>query len=801
MIRNYFKIAWRTILRNKLHSSINIVGLAVAFSISTILFLMAFFQLSYDSFHSGSKQLYKTTLFTNAKEGMQMSSQVPLPLMPVLKKEIAGIEAVARIQASGQMLTYKDKSIEKRITLTDPDFLEMFSFPTIIGNSKSALRDLQSIALTQSTSAALFGEVDPIGKQVKIGKIGEEKNYTVAAILQDCPRNSSINFDALIRIETGERYNEHKDQWDAYNTSLFIKTAENSSEMDIENKLARLPEKYFKSELDIIKTQHPAGTEVRNLMSLNLTNIEEIHFSGERSTPLFLIYAIIALGVFILLIACFNFVNLNLAKSFKRSREVGVRKSLGALKGQLFRQLWGEAILLYFIGFVAGLFLAYLIIPYFNANFDTNIDLAQLFEPSFLGIMLCVFFMVTLIAGGYPALRLSGIGIIDILKGKTSNKRPGFVRNSLLVGQFVISGLLICVSLIAHQQLDFLRSKPIGFDKENVVSIPIGTQLDGRVVLERIQNELINNPSVKAISGTTNNLGRGRDRRTSRETMDFSFNENYINADFSSVDYQFLKTLSIQIQEGRDFINNNAKVSSKEVIVSESFVKAMGEKSPIGKFIGGNPESGWQIVGVVSDFSLFSPVEETKPFVLHQSASDAINYIFIKTETDKPNVAMANLAAAWSKSTNGLAFNGSFLDENLQSWYEGESFMTRIFGIASFIAIMLSCMGLFAISLIIIELRTKEIGLRKVMGASVNNIFTLVSMSFMKLVAISLSISLPLAWFAMSSWLENYADRITMSPFTFLSVAIIIALVAILTVSYHTLKVALVNPVNSLKSE
>lgn len=801
MLKNYLKIAGRNILRNKLHSSINVLGLAVAFSICSILFLMAFFQLSYDSFHKDSEQLFKTSLFTNSAEGIRISGQVPTPLMPVIKSEIAGIDGATRVQVSGQVITYRDKSLEKRVTLADPDFLEMFTFPVLLGNHKKALADLQSIALTKSTSEALFGDEDPIGKQVKIGKSGNEKVYTVSAILQDCPRNSSVKFEALIRIENGENYLTSQNQWDSYNTNLFLKTSKGVSPIEIEKRLGSLTEKYFKSELDIIKAQHPEGIEIQDLMSLNLTNIEDIHFSGERSTPLFLIYAIISLGVFILLIACFNFVNLNLAKSFRRGREIGVRKSLGAVKGQLFRQLWGEAILLYSFGFVAGIVLAYFLIPVFNSNFDLNIDLAQLLDPSFLGLMTLVFLIVTLIAGGYPALKISGVGVIDILKGKTSSRRPGVVQNSLLVGQFVMSGLLICISFIANQQLDYLRSKPIGFQKENVISIPVGTQLDGQLALERMKNELLSIPSVVAVSGTGNNLGRGRDRRTSRETMDFSFNEKYINADISSVDNQFLKTLSVSVVEGRNFLSKTRQSLTRDVIVSESFVKAMDEKKPIGKFIGGDEESGWQIVGVVKDFNRYAPAEETKPFVLRQPELNPINYIFVKVDSDKPDVVMSSLGEAWNRSTGGMEFKGSFLDENLQAWYEGESFMTRIFGIASFIAIVLSCLGLFALSLIVIELRTKEIGLRKVMGASVKNIASMVSFSFLKLIAISLVISMPLAWLIMTGWLDNYADRIQLSPLTFLIVGVLMITVAMLTVSYHTIKVALHNPVKSIKSE
>jgi len=551
-----------------------------------------------------------------------------------------------------------------------------------------------------------------------------------------------------------------------------------------------------------LKTAHPEVKETRELLNLNLTNIEDIHFSGQKGAPLGLIYAVMGLGAFILLIACFNFVNLNMACSFKRSRELGVRKTLGAFKGQLFLQLWGEAFLLYFIGFVIGLGIAYQLVPVFNAQFGGGIEIETLLQPTFLAIMLGVFILVTLIAGGYPALKMANFGLVDILKGNVSTKRPGALRNSLLVSQFAISSLLICVSVIAGQQLDFLKEKPIGFEREQVISIPVGNQEDGRKVLARMRNELASDPSIVSVTGAGGNLGRGRDRVTTRSTVGLDYNQNQVSADWLLTDFDYLKTLQIPILKGRDFSRDYASDTINAIVVTESFVKAMGETDVIGKFIGGEDSiSGNQIIGVVPDFYVYSPSEEGRPIVMHLSADQSINYIFLKVRSDDPSATMDKLSSVWEKVTFNGIFKASFLDENLQAWYEGESVLTTVFGIASGLAIFLSCLGLFAISLLVIELRTKEIGIRKVMGASVKGIVKMISFHFLKLVLISLLIAIPLAWYAMQKWIEGYEYHIEINPLTFIWVGFLVGLVAVLTVSFHAIKVALTNPVKSLRTE
>ncbi|WP_341227735.1 FtsX-like permease family protein [uncultured Arcticibacterium sp.] len=800
MIKNYIKIAWRNIWRNKLHSSINVFGLAIAFAISSILFVTAYFQLSFDSFHKESGSLFKVSKFSMTEDGGQFSSQFPLPFLDAVKADIPQVQKAARvIYGRDEPLSTENKKINRIVTRVDADFLQIFNFKIIDGDAQNALPGIENIALTRGTAIALFGTENAIGKELNLG---ESNGLIVSAILEDCPKNSSIQFQALARIETFPSYQENQNNWSSGVGNVFVKIAESSNPAALDGSFDAFVSKYYAdelAELNLGKSDIPEGIKPINL---KLTNIESIHFSGERSTPLFLIYTLIILGVFILLIACINFISLNLANSFTRAREIGVRKSLGAFKGQVFFQFWSEALVIYFIGFVLGIFLTYQLLPIFNARTDANVGVNTLIQPQFLGRMSLIFLVVTLIAGGYPALRISGSNIIDVLKGKLSNGKPSRVRNTLLVSQFAISTFLICLSFIGSKQLHFLQTKPIGFDKEQVLSIPVSPDQDGQLVLKRLKNALVSNPEVLSISGTGINLGRGLDLITMRSTSSWDYLDKNINMDWILTETDFLRTMNIPLVAGRDFNENSISDRETGLIVSESFVKAMGETEAVGKFIGENSEGKpYQILGVVSDFHFFSPSEEVLPIAMHLSDVESVQYLFLKLKSENLIASVQKIENTWNEATNKAEFKASFVNENLEAWYEGERLMTDLFSSASSIAIFLSCLGLFALSLLTIQLRTKEVGIRKVMGASVSDIVKIISFYFIKLVLIGLIVALPLAWFASNAWLENYEYRISQNPFIFLAVALLVTLIALATVSFHTIKAALMNPVNSLKSE
>ncbi|MES2518524.1 MAG: ABC transporter permease [Bacteroidota bacterium] len=793
MFRNFIKITFRNLWKNKGYSAINISGMMVAFCISSLLLFTAYFQLTFDNFHQHSKQIYQAYFVANENGVINRSGETPIPMVSAMKAELADISQIASVNSGrNSVITANNKSIEKLVTYTDADFLKMFTFPLIEGSANTALNDLHNIVISKSTSEALFGKVNPLGKQMSIGKLGSEINYIISGVVEDCPANSSIKFDILCRIESKPDYFQTKDNWQANASNIYVRLNDQSNVSDVEKKLERFSKKYFPVEKSAVKS---------STLDIKLQPLSKIHFdnaiSGGKGVPVALVYALMILAIFIILIACFNFINLNIAKHLNSTREMGVRKTLGASKYLLFIQLWGESFMVCFIGFGLGIFLLVNLLPIFKAYFNAKIELQYMLQPSFIALMSVIFLIVTFIAGGYPAYKMSRLPLITALKGKISNEK-GILRKSLIISQFSISSLLICIALIANQQLDYLKEKPLGFEKEQVISIPVGSQIQGRMMLEKIRTQFSNDASILSISGSDLNLGKGKDRVTSRTTVDFDFRGNNFSVDWINVDGDFMTTMGIKLLEGQ--VQKHENYAANSVWISESLMKGMGNNKVLNTFLDPKTNAN-QIVGVFQDFNLYAPSQATKPVVMQFSKQADINYIFLRVKTELLSSAMQKMKIFWKNNGQGTEFMGSFLNENVESWYQEENTITQIFSVASAIAIFLSCMGLFAVSLLIIEQRTKEIGVRKVMGASVQSIVWMLSKYFLKFILIAFCIALPLGWFAMNSWLQSYAYRIEIGALPFVMVIVGITTLSIITISFQAIKAALANPVKSLRTE
>jgi putative ABC transport system permease protein len=411
-----------------------------------------------------------------------------------------------------------------------------------------------------------------------------------------------------------------------------------------------------------------------------------------------------------------------------------------------------------------------------------------------------LFVIVTVIAGGYPAWQMSRLNVVEVLKGKVSMKKPGILRNSLIITQFSLSCLLICCSVIAIRQVDHLKKQPLGYAKEQVISIPVGNKVSGQVAMQRMRNKLANDKDVIALTGTNVNLGMGKDRSSSRSIYGFTYKEKEVSTDWLGVDYDYFKTLNIKLLDGRAFDPSFAADTVDRVIISESMAKMIGEMDPVGKYFQTDTAGAQiQIIGLVPDFYLYSSKSEKKPITIYLEKTPS--YIFVRVAPGSLAVSMDKLKAVWKEITPESEFEGSFMDENTDNWYKEEQRMSSVFSLAAGVAVFLSCLGLFAVALIVMEQRTKEIGVRKVLGASIPELVYALSKDFVRLVIIAILIAAPAAWYFMQKWLDNYSYRVEINPLIFLSVGAVAVLIAIVTVSFQSIRAAMVNPVKSLRSE
>jgi ABC-type antimicrobial peptide transport system permease subunit len=802
MFKNYLTIAWRNLKKHKAYTAINLVGLVVAFSSSILVFLAAYFDLSYDSFHMNGKNIYRTLNQVQTTDGTRYGNAMAYPLAPALKNEFSEVKYAARLKYGSGTLRYNGKEYNKSIRTTDPDFLKMFSFPMIKGNANNALNELSDIVICESLAKAIFGSEDPMNKTLQLKMNNVWTNFLVTGVVSDFPDNSSIQYDGLIRIENCSDYAVNKNEWNNQHHSVFIQLADNISQAQFEKKLLPFLTKNNPPNLEEVRKANIRPDKNGNYATLILTPLKDVHFFDDSTggTKKGYVYTLFLLAFFIMLIASINFINLSIARSFTRAKEVGVRKSIGANKRQMFLQIWGESLLICAIAFIIGLLIAYFLLPPFRSLFNTRLPFSFIVQPFTILCILGCFILVSLISGGYPALVMSGFNTIEILKGKLTLKKRGGLRNGLIVVQFSIAVLLICSTVIVLQQLNYLRNMPLGYDKEQVISVPITSSMEGTQFIQKMRNHFLMDPNVVAVSGTNINIGDGLDNSSSRQSYGFNYGDKMVQTDWVFTDFDYLKTLNMKLVAGRDFDRNFATDSTSSVVVNQTMAKLMGDKEVVGKFLW--PDSSqpkMQVIGVVPDFHLYSLHEKVEPLTMQVGRS--MEYALLRIKPGTMAGMMDKVKQFWKTELPDKEFKGSFLDENTERWFRKEQQLSTIYSIAAGIAIIISCMGLFAIALLMIEQRIKEIGVRKSLGASVQAIVTMLSKDFIKLVLVSILIASPIAWYAMHNWLQDFAYHISIQWWVFVLTGLLAIAIAILTVSYQSIRAALMNPVKSLRSE
>ncbi|VTR34634.1 ABC transporter permease [Sphingobacterium thalpophilum] len=794
------RVILRAMLKRGTVSIVHVVGMSVSLATAILLFLTARFELSYDSFHEDAERIGWLYSKSYDENGARYNSSMAAPLAPALKEEIAGIEYISRMASGSILLKNGDRELVSTSRYVDDDFLSIFSFPLISGD-KNALNDIGNIAIEENMARNLFGSVDVIGRMVSVNIDGTWEQKVISAVLGETPQNSSIRFSSLLRFELQPNYRTDRDNWTSQNHDVILKLRDRTVEnIDFARETRAFTELHYRDEIVGRKNSGGSSEELGDLFSLNLISIKDYHlnsFGISGGPPSFYPWILLAVAGLILITACTNFVSLTLAGSLQRSREIGTRKILGATRKDLAVHLWLETFFVCFLSLIIGLFFAWLALSEYNSMLNYRLELSSLFSPETLIFFIGAFLSVTLLAGGYPAFKIARMSSNESLRGDVTIKSSR-LRSGLTVLQFSITILFIISSIVVSSQIEYLATRSLGYNATEVISIPIGKGIDKGQALERMRAELSKETWIKSLSASDANLGLGSDGTLRSSILKFSQEDRDYSTNYMRVDYDFFKTLEIRLLAGRDF-DRTMHTDTAAVIVNRKMAEQMGGIERIlGKKIALN--GGSTVIGVVDDFHFQHLRKKVEPLSLsiNGNASD-IEYIFIKVETDFLPKTMENIWAVWKKVNPNATNPASYLDENANNLYRKDRTFSKIVMIGSGIAIVISCMGLFALALSATARRVKEIGIRKVLGASVWSVIMLISSDFIKLVALAFAMSAPMAWILLNSWLQTYAYRVQMEWWMMGIAAVIVFLTTFFTIFWQTYRAATTNPVESLR--
>jgi putative ABC transport system permease protein len=792
MFKNYLLIAFRNLKRNKLFSGLNIFGLGTGLACSLLIFLWVQDEVSYDRFNTHERYLYRVTARLAGVE----AAVTPAPLTQAVRGNIEGITNATKLVPIHSIVTVGDQAFdEKNIFYADTNFLRMFSYPLVQGNKEAALSSPTEVVLTQSLAVKYFGTENAIGRRLHVANDSAGSDLVVSAILKDIPANSHLHFDMLIPMLLYDRTLNSNYVWGNYEVYTYLQVDDhfNATALNLRSLERSIDALYKQND----NTNSKGEFFLQPLRDIHLHSHLLVDVEGQGNLQHVTIFSLVA--VFILVIACINFMNLSTALAGQRTREVGLRKTLGALRLQLIIQFLVESVLVSFVALLIGVGLAWLLLPVFNEvaskKISVNLPVLQII-PALVGVIL----VVGLLSGSYPALYLSSFRPVKVLKGlKMLQGQKSFFRNGLVVVQFAISVVLIVATLVVSNQLELVRKRDIGFDKENLMylQIPQNGDVNSKYqVLKASLNKysgtsnytLISNLPTYLTSGTANVHWQGE------EPHEQSFFANI------QVDENFLKVFRMKLVAGTFFsYAASDSVYNSRFVVNETALRTMklDMNKAIGKRMMINGQEGG-IMGVVRDFN-FKPIQHPiEPLILSYTGKGQV--AVIRTSPDNLAQVIPEVKAAFH-DVSDYPFSYGFVNEDLNKLYLPEQQMGKLFKVFSFLSIVVSCLGLFGLATFSTQRRLKEIGVRRVLGASTGGILVLLVNDFLKLVVISLAIAFPIAWWTMDKWLDNYSYRIHLSWWIFLVAGAIALLIALITISYQSIKAVLTNPVKSLRTE
>lgn len=808
MLRNYLQVAIRNLRKNKWFSLINVIGLTIGITSSLIIFIYINQELSYDKFHNDAERVYRVIKSTVSATGKSDEGSVPFPMIGALKNDFTHFEATTQIYSDDRPLAVvgDEKHIIDHSLFADSSFFDVFSFKIISGNPKKSLSEPNYAFLSQSLAKELFDDSNPIGEKILLRN---KLEVEVAGIIEDTPSNSHLQFDMLVSYPsfaaeyTGfDMFNINSWEMTA-DTHAYVKLKEEVSEAEVEEQFKNIVTKYYKGEDQITRSFH-------------LQPLLDIHFNQKLGTPSSVnsssLWALGVIGLFILLIACVNFINLSTALAVKRTKEVGVRKTLGSGRFQLIKQYMIDTFIVTVLSALLAVGISERLILVFNKHFEKDLQLNLFQNVEILGFILLVIIIVTLLSGLYPAIVLSGYSPIKALKTTihSQDKNSLFMRKGLIVVQFFISQVLIISTIVIANQMEYFNSKPLGFEKEAIINIDIPKNDD--VTLERLRNRLSASPEIKCVSFA---LGPpiSNDTFSTHYYLTDKGNENEYTVQIKPVDYYYLKTYNLKLKYGRWFTPGEEK-GSREIftgnkpaisyVVNETAVRRLGFSNPE-EAIGANITSGINsatgpIIGIVEDYHLGSFHEEIMPAIMVHMPMFYYD-AGIKISTANLQSAISHIETVHNDLFSETIFDFEFLDDSLRDFYVEEQRMYFLFKIFSGLSIFISSLGLLGMISFMVNQKAKEIGVRKVLGAGTYSIVKLFSKEFMVLVFIAFVISAPVAWYTMDMWLADFAYRIEFKLW-FLVIAILIsAAITFATIGYQSVKAAVSNPVDALRSE
>ena len=798
MFSNYFKTALRNLLRNKVYSFINIIGLSLGLTCSMLIILYVKDEVSYDRFHENVANIYRIDSKNIKPDGSVENSSGYSGYFqgPRFAAAIPEIKYFVRYLQNNLDIKNGTEIKSQEIFYTDSSFFSAFSFPLLSGNPATALKEPNGIVISEDMAKKQFGTTNALGKTMFFKNDDKFEPYVVTGVAKNCPQNSSINFQVLMPIKVSKQDEANNENWFSFFMNTFVVLTPGADVNAVNAKMTKVYEKDAQETIKMIAQKF----DFKDKTAYFLQQFTDMHLNKNLSAdnglvggsnPMFS-YILSGIAIFILLIACINFVNLTVARSVKRAKEIGIRKVVGGDRKQLIMQFLGESFILCFIAFVLAIALVEIVLPVFNNLSNKALSLSYLFDVKLVAGYILLFMITGLLAGFYPALVLSSYSPVQTLYSRFTLAGKNYLQKSLVVLQFALASFLIIATLTIFYQFNFLTTEKLGYDDSNLVVLEKWNIKHDEARL--FKNELMKNPNI--IDVTSKNGGMwGTGAKINGDTQ--------INFTYETIDEAYLPLLKIPVVQGRNFSAEFPSDSNHSVLVNETFVKNAGWKTPIGQQVNFwyNNNEKYTVIGVVKDYHFEALNKKIGPQLFTMKLGNNYGKIIAKLKPNSETASLHHIEKIFKKFFPINPYTFKFMDlENLKN-YEAEAKWKQIMLFGAVLTIFISCIGLFGLSVLSAEKRTKEIGIRKVLGASISNVVTILSRDFLKLVIIALLISIPAAWLAANKWLENYPYRISLSWWLFASSGIIVVMVALVTVSFQAIKAAVANPVKSLRSE